>query len=377
MRYAVSILIISVVALLTLGVVTLSSAPAGLLHNNFGKHLAFCVLGILACVVTASRDYGQLRKISWLLYLVTVLLLVGVLAFGITRGGARRWYNLGFMLFQPSELAKLALIVTLAHYVEWSQRQMHRFSAGLLYPLALTGLVMGLVLLEPDFGTTVLLGAVAATLLFLGGVPWQRLVAAALLGLAVSFVFIYFDPVRWDRLRSYFAKSDETAAELKNVRYHSEQSIIAIGSGGWTGVGLGEGLMKTGSVPENHTDFIYSIIGEELGLAATVPVVLAYLAFFLCGLYISWHARDGFGLYLGLGVAFLIALQALMNIGVVTGVLPNKGLPLPFVSYGGSSLVFTLACVGLLLNVARHAAAPEPALAEALTFSDLPAPTST
>ena len=373
MRYAVSILVTCVLALLTLGVVMLSSAPAGLVHNNFGKHLAFGVLGILACVLAASGDYGRLRKISWPLYLVTVILLLAVLAIGVTRGGARRWFNFGFMLFQPSELAKLALILALAHYVEWSQRQMHRFLPGLLYPLLLSGLVMGLVLLEPDFGTTVLLGAVAATLLFLGGVSLGRLAGAAVLALTIGSIFIYFDPVRLDRLRSHFASSAETTAELKNVRYHSEQSEIAIGSGGWTGLGLGEGLMKTGSVPENHTDFIYSIIGEELGLVATVPVVLAYLTFFLCGLYISWHARDGFGLYLGLGITFLIAFQALINIGVVTSVLPNKGLPLPFVSYGGSSLVMMLTCVGLLLNVARHAAAPEPAFAEALTFSDLPA----
>jgi cell division protein FtsW len=376
MKYAVSILITCVVALMTLGTVMLCSAPSGFLHNNFGKQLAFCVLGILACVGAASMDYGRLRRFTRLLYVVTVVALVAVLAVGVTRGGARRWFPLGFMLFQPSELAKLALIVVLAHYLEWHQRQMHLFTKGLLYPLLLAGPVMGLVLLEPDFGTTILLGGLVAVLLFLGGVPTKRLAAAALAGLVVIGVFISMDPVRAGRIMGYVKKGDP-APELRDVKYHSEQSEIAIGSGGLTGFGLGEGIMKMWSVPENHTDFIYSVIGEELGLAATMPVVLAYLAFFLCGLYISWRARDGFGRHLGLGITFLISMQAFVNIGVVTGVLPNKGLPLPFVSYGGSSLVTMLTCVGLLLNVARHAAEPEPAVAEPLSFADLSSASST
>jgi cell division protein FtsW len=376
MRYAVSILITCVVALMTLGTVTLCSAPAGFLHNNFGKHLAFCLLGILACVGTACSDYGRLRKWSKPLYVLTLLALVGVLAFGVTRGGARRWFNLGFMLFQPSELAKLVLIIVLAHYLEWHQRQVDRFGRGFVYPLLLAVPVMGLVLLEPDFGTTVLLGAVAAALLFLGGVPLARLAGAALAGLVLISVFIYLDPVRADRILGFMKKTDPTP-ELRDLKYQSEQSEIAIGSGGWTGFGLGEGIMKMGSVPQNHTDFIFSVIGEELGLAATLPVTLAYLAFFLCGLFISWRARDPFGLYLGLGITVLISLQAFVNIGVVTGVLPNKGLPLPFVSYGGSSLVMMMACVGLLLNVARHAAEPEPPVAEPMTFADLPSASST
>jgi cell division protein FtsW len=372
MRYAVSILITCVLALMTLGTVMLCSAPAGFVHNNFEKQLAFCLLGILACVLAAAYwDYGRLKRWAWPLYGLTVLALLGVLVFGVTRGGARRWYNLGFMLFQPSELAKLVLVIALAHYIDWNRRQMNRWLKGLVFPVLLSGLVMGLVLMEPDFGTTVLLGTIAAVLLFLGGVPMTRLASAAVAGLVIISIFIYLDPVRIERIKAYLSKG-EPVPELKDARYHSEQSEIAIGSGGLLGFGLGGGMMKMGSVPENHTDFIYSIIGEELGLAATVPVALAYLVFVLCGLYISAHARDAFGLYLGLGITFLIGLQAFINMGVVTGLLPNKGLPLPFVSYGGSSLVTMLACVGLLLNVARHAAETEPAFAEPMTFSDLP-----
>jgi cell division protein FtsW len=376
MRYAVSILVSCVLALLTLGTVMLCSAPAGFMHHNFSKQLAFCVLGLLACAWMASLDYSFLRRLAKPLYLIMVMVLLGVLIVGVTRGGARRWYNLGFMLLQPSEFAKLALIIVLARYLEWHQRQAGRFLQGLFYPLLLATPVLGLILLEPDYGTTLLLGAVVAILLFLGGVPVRRLLVAALAGLVMMGVFIAMDPVRAGRMVGFLKKGDPTP-ELRDLQYHAEQSEIAIGSGGLTGFGLGEGIMKMGSVPENHTDFIYSIIGEELGLAATMPVALAYLLFFCCGLYISYHARDAFGLYLGLGITFLVSLQGVVNIGVVTGVLPNKGLPLPFVSYGGSSLVTMLTCVGLLLSVARHAVESQSVLAEPMTFADLPPTPST
>lgn len=378
MRYAVTTLVFCVIALMTLGTVMLCSAPAGFLHNNFEKQLAFCVLGVLGCVVAACWDYRVLRKhyIIWPLYGITVLALLAVLFVGVTRGGARRWFNLGFMLLQPSEVAKLVLIITLAFYLEWRQRHVTEFRRGLLWPVCIAAGMLGLILVEPDFGATMLLGAVTCILLFVARLPMRNLVPAALAGLVLIGTFIYLDPTRLTRLKGSMQKGEPTA-ELKDVRYQGEQSKIAIGSGGVTGFGLGEGLMKMGSVPENHTDFILSIVGEELGLAATLPVLLAYVALFASGLFISLHARDLFGTYMGLGITFLLGLQAFINIGVVTDVLPNKGLPLPFVSYGGSSLVMTMVSVGLLLNIARHHAEPEPAFAEPLTFSDLPTTTAT
>ena len=376
MRYVTYILVTCVVALLTLGTVMLCSAPAGFIHFNFEKQLAFCVVGASACVLAARGDYGCLRKISWWVYAAAVLALLAVLIVGVSRGGARRWFNLSFMLVQPSEPAKLALVLALAHYIEWKQRQMDRWLEGLVYPLLLSGAVMGLVLFEPDFGTTILLGGVVGALLLLAGVPWRRLGLAALVGVLAISALIAVDPVRRARMLSYF-HGDQLAPELKEVNYHSDQCKIAIGSGGLFGFGLGEGLMKMGSVPENHTDSIFSIVGEELGLAMTVPVVLAYAVVFLCGLYISCHARDPFGVFLGFGITFLLGMQAFINIGVVTGLLPNKGLALPFMSYGGSSLVVMLTSVGLLLNIARHHAEPEPAFAEALSFDDLPSTQAT
>ena len=376
MRYVTYILVTCVGVLLTLGTVMLCSAPAGFTHFNFEKQLAYCVVGVAACVLAARGDYGSLKKFSWLVYGVAVAALLAVLLIGVSRGGARRWFNLSFMLVQPSEPAKLALILALAYYIDWKQRQMDRWLEGLVYPLLLSGTVMGLVLFEPDFGTTILLGGVVGALLFLAGVPMWRLALAAVAGLLLISALISLDPVRRTRMLGYFHK-DQPVAELNDVKYHSEQSEIAIGSGGLFGFGLGEGLMKMGSVPENHTDFIFSIVGEELGLAMTVPVVLAYAVIFLCGLFVSSRARDPFGVFLGLGITLLLGMQSFINIGVVTGMLPNKGLALPFMSYGGSSLVVMLTSVGLLINVARHHAEPEPAFAEPLSFDDLPSTQAT
>jgi cell division protein FtsW len=369
MRLAVSILITCVLGLLTLGTVMLCSAPAGFENNNFEKQIAFCVLGLVGGAVAASWDYIHLRRLSVAFYVLALVLLAAVLVVGTVRYGARRWFNLGFMLFQPSEFAKLALIIALAHYAEWNQRKMHHFWRGLALPLSGALLLLGLILIEPDFGSTMVLMAVTIILLLVAGARWQPILAAVLvLGLLLGF-FIYHDPVRRARVEAMFDRETYKSSAW----FQTEQSMIAIGSGGTTGLGLGEGRQKMYYVPMNHTDFIFSVIGEELGLAATLPVTLAYLAIVLSGAFIAWRAREPFGRYLGLGITFLIGLQALINIGVVTGVLPNKGLALPFVSYGGSSLVMSLCCVGLLLNVARHAAEPEPAFAETLTFDDLPA----
>jgi len=368
MRLPVSILVTSVLGLLTLGTVMLCSAPAGFESNNFEKQLAFCVLGLLAGGVAASWDYIHLRRVSVALYVLAGLLLAAVLVVGTVRYGAKRWFNLGFMLFQPSEFAKLALIIALAHYAEWNQRRMHEFWRGLVIPLGGALLLLGLILIEPDFGSTMLMLGVTVVLLLVAGVRWQPILGAVLvLGVLLGF-FIYHDPVRRARVEAIFDRETYKSSAW----FQTDQSMIAIGSGGTTGLGLGEGRQKMYYVPMNHTDFIFSVVGEELGLAATVPVTLAYLAIVLSGVFISWRARELFGMYLGLGITFLIGFQALINIGVVTGVLPNKGLALPFVSYGGSSLVMSLCGVGLLLNVARRAVEPEPALAQPMTFDDLP-----
>ena len=345
MKLASTILLLGVAALLGLGTVMLYSSPVG--ASLLSRQLCWCTLGLVVGLAMFHVDYKHLKKIAWPLLIVTFVLLVAVLfpQVGTWRGGARRWFNLGFMLFQPSELAKLAVIIALAHYADCFKSKMSELKVGLLRPALFILPLLFLIYKEPDYGTMLLLAAVSAVLLLVAGARWKLVTVLSLLGLAIVAVSIWHNPVRLARIMDY----------INGTGYQSEQAKIAVGSGGLTGVGLGDGRQKFGYVPENHTDFILSIIGEELGLVATLGVVLTFFALMICGVYIASNARDRFGHLLATGLTFLIGLQAFINIGVVTGALPNKGLALPFVSYGGSNLVMMLAAVGLLCNVARHA----------------------
>lgn len=351
MKIAITVLVTCVAALLALGTVMLYSSPVG--APLLSRQLFWCVIGFVVCVMMILVDYAHLKKIAWPLLGVTFLLLALVLIphVGTWRGGARRWFNLGFMLFQPSELAKLAVIIALAHYGDVYRKKMPEFVRGLGRPALFILPLLILIFLEPDYGTTLLLAAVAAVMLLVAGARWKLVTVLAVIGVAAIAFSIRHNTVRMERIMAYLHPED-----YKNTTgYQSWQAMLALGSGGVTGVGLGDGRQKLGYVPENHTDFMLSNIGEELGLVATLGVVFTFVTLMICGIYIAWHARDHFGYLLATGLTFLIGLQAFINIGVVTSALPNKGLPLPFLSYGGSSLVMMLAAVGLLLNVARHA----------------------
>ncbi|HEX5219366.1 MAG TPA: putative lipid II flippase FtsW [Verrucomicrobiae bacterium] len=373
MKFAITTLATCVAALLMLGLVMLYSASMNMPDktdktrvNVVGANLLkaqamWCALGLVACAVAASLDYRLLRKFAWPLFGVTIVLLAPLAVGALLKlpipylckpvNGAWRWFNLGGVSFQPSELAKVTLIIMLAWYCERNQRQMHTWLRGLVFPAIIIGLPLGLIFVEPDRGTTVLLAAVAGTMLLVAGVQWRYIVPTivlAMVGLAFS---LWHDPVRRGRILSWLAPE----ATKQGVGYQADQAMIALGSGGWFGLGLGNGRQKLGFVPEHHTDFILSIIGEELGLMATVGVIIGFVLIVICGVYIATHARDTFGTMLATGITFLIGLQAFINIGVVTSALPNKGLALPFISYGGSSLLAMLGCIGLLLSVARQA----------------------
>jgi len=211
-----------------------------------------------------------------------------------------------------------------------------------------------LIFLEPDWGTALLLATVSSIMLLVAGVRWRHFFPPFMIGAATFMIFLLNNPVRMKRILSWM--NPEQTKE--GVGYQAWQATLALGSGGWTGLGLGNGRQKFGYLPEHQTDFILANIGEELGLIATLGVVAAFVVLLICGIYIAWHSRDTFGLLLATGLTFLIALQAFINIGVVTSALPNKGLPLPFISRGGSNLFLMLVCVGLLLSVARRAADP-------------------
>jgi cell division protein FtsW len=354
MKIASSIVFIATAALLALGLVVLVSASTG---QTGARHLMmqpiWCAVGLVACGVAAWKDYRLLRHFSWWLLTLAVVLLVVVLIpkVGITAKGATRWLGYGWLRMQPSEFAKLALIVALAHYGAHYQRQMPTFWRGVFIPGAIMAPIIGLVFVEPDVGASGLMAVVGASMLVVAGVRVRYLLLPSLALLVALGYFLWQDPVRSERIYSWL-NLEETRLDKGMQAY---QSVLAIAKGGLNGVGLGEGRQKLGFIPEHHTDFIFSVIGEELGLVATLLVVFMFMAIVLSGLYIARHARDTFGMLLASGVSFLIGFQAIVNIGVVTAALPNKGLSLPFISYGGSNLVVLLMGIGLLLNVARQA----------------------
>ncbi len=357
MKTATSTLILCVGGLLAFGMVMLYSSSM----TQTGAHYlilqgVWAAVGILGCTAAALCDYRWLKKCSWLIFIAAVVALVLVLipGVGVYKNGSRRWFDLGIANFQPSEAAKLALIVILAWYGEKYQREIRTFYRGMVIPGCIIGAVLIPIFLEPDRGTTILLGAVAGLMLLLAGVRWFYFAPPAVLGAGLMALALWSDPVRMRRILSWL-NPEETK---DGAGYQAWQAMIALGSGGVSGLGMGNSRQKLGFIPEHHTDFIFSIIGEEMGLIATTGVIVGFVVFILCGVYIAWHARDVFGLLLGSGITFLIGLQAFINIGVVTSALPNKGLPLPFISYGGSSLLLMLFAIGVLISIARHGGAP-------------------
>ena len=358
MKTAVTMVVFCVAGLLALGLVMLYSSGMDKAGAQYlVMQLIWGALGIVACIVAILVDYRLLRKFAWPLYLLALVMLVLVFVphVGLKVKGASRWLAWGSFRFQSSELAKLALIIVLAWYGERYQRQMHTWKKGILIPGLLVGSIVGLIFVEPDRGSTILMGAVSGTMLLIAGVRWKYIlppVAAVVVALVVSIVH---DPMRSRRVFSWL----DLEGSKSGVGYQAYQAMLALGAGGWTGLGLGNGRQKLGFVPENHTDFILSIIGEELGLISTLLIIVAFVTIVICGIYIAINAPDTFGLLLGSGISFLIGMQAFINIGVVTSALPNKGLPLPFISYGGSNLLMMLVAIGILLSIARQVKAKE------------------
>jgi cell division protein FtsW len=359
MRYATTILAFCVAGLLALGMVMLYSAGMATDSARYlTMQLVWGGLGLGVCFAATSIDYRILQRFALPLCIGTLVLLVLVLipGIGIKLNGARRWFDLGPMNFQPSELAKITLLIAIAAWADLHVKKMREFRHGLLLPGVFIALTLGLIFLGPDFGTTILLATVCCILLFVAGTHWKYLIPPMGAGAAAITVAIMNDPLRMKRITAFMHPEQHR----EDTGFQAYQAMLALGSGGTTGLGLGNGRQKLGFVPEHHTDFIFSVIGEELGVVASLLVVLAFAAIVICGLYIAWHSRDRFGMILGTGITFLIGLQAFINIGVVTSALPNKGLPLPFISYGGSSLVMMLGSVGVLLSIASHAGESPP-----------------
>jgi cell division protein FtsW len=362
MKVAVTTLAFCVASLLALGLVMLYSSSMVMVdkhtHSEIGAHMLqmqviWCVLGFVACVVVAVLDYELLKKFAVPVFIGALVLagLVFIPHIGMQFNGAHRWIRLPGATFQPSEIVKIALIIMLAWYGDRSQRKINTVKRGILIPGIIIAAALGLIFIEPDRGTTILLAAVSGTMLMVAGVRWLHVIPPMLAAGAALVYSLMHDSMRSGRISAWL----HPEAHASGAALQAEQAKIAMGSGGLTGLGLGDGRQKLGFLPEIHSDFIFANIGEELGLVATLLVVFAFLLIAICGLYIAFRSRDQFGCLLAVGVTSLISYQAIINIGVVTSLLPNKGLALPFISAGGSSLLAMLIGVGILLSVARQA----------------------
>ncbi|WFB37347.1 putative lipid II flippase FtsW [Kiritimatiellota bacterium B12222] len=316
------------------------------------RQFIYAVVAILGGVVSYNIPTIYWKK--WMIYLVgsSVILLGMARLVGREINNAHRWLSLGPVNFQPSELAKLSAILWVATWMSVYRRRSSEFGLGFVLPASGMGLLCLMVLMGPDFGTTMLIGGTGILLMYIGGTRVVYLGVSAFVALFGFWELIRRDPERLSRITS-FMHPEEFAA---NDSYQLMASLHGFIEGGLFGKGIGESLQKNDYLPEAHTDFILAILGEELGLVGTLLVLLLFVAIFISGLMISLRCKDAFSRLVGLGITITITLQAMINVGVVTGSMPTKGLPLPFVSYGGSSLVFMTGMVGILLRISRGSA---------------------
>jgi cell division protein FtsW len=354
------VLLLTTVGVLNLvGVVMVLSASSVSSLNSYGsawyffeRQLLWTLLGVVAFLVGSRIDYRRWRTFAVPLLLVSAVLLVVVLApgIGIKVSGSRRWLGFGAWRFQPSEVAKLALLLFSADLLTRRQRELDNWRRVLVPVLLMFIVIALLVMLEPDMDSTMVLTLIVATVLIAGGIRARHLVALASCVVVASAGLAMAAPYRRARMFAYLDPWKDKA----NTGYQITQSLIAIGSGGLTGVGLGAGRSKWLFLPNAHTDFIFAVIGEELGLLGCTLVVLLFCAFAALGTRAALRAPDRFGMLVAAGITAWVVGQAVINIGAVVGLLPVSGIPLPFVSFGGSALVFTMAAAGILANIARH-----------------------
>ena len=345
-----------VIVLSAVGAVMVYSASAvtaaARYHDSFHflwRQLVALALGMGLLVLALVAGYRRAERLAYPFLAATLLALVLVLVpfIGHMAGGARRWINVGVFKFQPAEAAKLALVVYLAHSLAKKRDKVRMFSIGFLPHLLVAGALMALCLLEKDLGTCVVMALVLFVMLFAAGAKVSYLLGAFFLCLPIGWKAIAGTPYRLERILAWL----DPFAHRRGAGYQMWESMVGIGNGGWLGQGLGAGRSKLFYLPEAHTDFIAAVIAEEAGLVGLGLLILLYGVFVWRGLRAAYRAADAFGCYLALGVTTLVGVQALVNLGVVTVLLPTKGLTLPFVSYGGSSLMTLLAASGLLVSV--------------------------
>ena len=347
-----------VTLLLSIGTVMIYSSSGVYALQELGnktyflsRHVFFLMVGLVLTVMVMAFDYRNMQKFAKPLALFTFFLLVLVLIPGIGKAsfGARRWFRIGVFNFQPSEFAKLAILFYMADFLTRKQNKLYSFWEGFLPPVVMMGIASLLIVKQPDLGNSVLLAGIVLIMMFVAGGRPLHVIFLVLRAMPFLYFLIARVPYRLARIMAFL----DPWQDSQGIGFQLSQSQIALGSGGLWGVGLGKSVQKLFYLPAAHTDFILSILGEELGLIGTMGVVFLFVALIWQGARIAKRTTDPFGYYLAVGIVTRLGLQAVVNIGVSIGALPTKGLPLPFVSYGGSALIFNMMAVGLLLNISR------------------------
>lgn len=357
-------LLLVVLTLLTLGIVMVYSASNVIALDKFGSSAHFLkqqfirvIIGFAILVFATKYDYHKYRSKTMLLVLISFILLVVVLGLGQIKGAAR-WLQLGGFGIQPSEIAKLAIIFYLAAYLDRKGERIKDFQNGLLPPLVMAGVFCFMIMLQPNFSTAAVLMMIVLAVLFIGGMRLQHLGMMALAVIPTAIAVVMLSPYRRARFMTFL----DPSADAQGSGYQIKQSLISFANGGLTGSGIGQGKQKFLFLPEPFTDFIYSIIGEELGFIGAVFVLILFVIFLFRAMKIARTAPDLYGFYVGAGITISIVAYALINAGVATGLFPTTGLPMPFISYGGSSLLFTCFTVGVLLNISTQTVPKEEAM---------------
>ena len=364
-RKSIYCLVFAVAILMVIGIVMLFSTSA-FAQDSHGDSFYFVKrqsmwlgFGVLACIAASILDYHFWEK-TWKIWFglaAFFLILCYVPHIGLKINGARRWVGFGPIRFQPSDFAKLAAIAFLGHWFSKYEAESKEFLKGFVYPMGIIGILMALIAREIDMGTTALIGGTMLVVMFVAGTGLRYLAPLTFMGLAGTWFIGKHLKGRSERILAFL----DLEKYKDNSGLQQYQALIAFGSGGVDGLGLGNGRQKMLYLPFAHTDFIFPMIGEELGLRFTLLIVFCYLMIVMSGTIISMQAKDRFGMLLGFGIVVLLALQAALNIAVTTALLPNKGLPLPFISYGGSNLAFCMLGVGILINIYRQGTADKPA----------------
>ena len=351
-------LLFPVLFLVGIGIVMVYSASSALALKKFGtdyyflkKQMLFALLGIVALVLCSHLPYRLFSSLTYPLLILALIFLAATLisGFGYSAGGATRWFRLGSFTFQPSEFARFALVIYLAYSMNKKMDVLKDFYVGFLPHILVLFMFTVLIIFQPDFGSVLILGALTWVMLFVGGVRISHLIVSLVLIIPMAYFFMVSADYRSKRIMSFLNPWKYSADD----GYQVVHSLMAFGTGGIWGTGIGKGYQKLFYLPEPHTDFIFSVIGEELGLLGVLIILGLYILIFWRGIFIARNCKDSFGSFVAIGLTTAIGLQICVNMGVALGLLPTKGLTLPFLSYGGTSLLLNMASIGILMNIGK------------------------